>query len=167
MNDSEYIVIGEILKPRGLQGELKVYPLTKNIRRYDLINKVFIDSVEYAIENVRYQSGKFVLLKLKGIDSIDMAEKFRKKEICIHQKDALEKEEDEFFYFELEGLKVYTDKGGYLGVIDEILDMPAHPVYVVKDENGNETLLPAAGDTVKEIDIERGIMTVELLEKFN
>ncbi|HON57877.1 MAG TPA: ribosome maturation factor RimM, partial [bacterium] len=66
--------------------------------------------------------------------------------------------------YQLEGLKVYTTDNEYLGEISEILELPANDVYVVQRENHRELLIPAIDDVVKKIDINSGVMIIELLE---
>ncbi|HON56189.1 MAG TPA: 16S rRNA processing protein RimM, partial [bacterium] len=76
INENELIRIGIIIKPHGLKGELKVQPLTSNIKRFELLESVNLAGGDYAIERIKYQN-KYVILKFRGIDNIETAEKFR------------------------------------------------------------------------------------------
>lgn len=161
----DYVVIGQILKPRGLKGELKIYPLTSDAERYKKLKSVYIEQKSYSIEKLN-ETGKFVFLKLEGINSVEESEKLRNKYICILKKDAFshKPENNEYYYYELEGMKVYTSENAYLGVLEEILDYPAHDVYAVYTEGRKEILIPAIPEVIKKIDIEKRIMIVELFD---
>ena len=69
----------------------------------------------------------------------------------------------EYYTFELEGLEVVTESGDRLGVLEEVLDLPAHDVYLVR-EGEREILLPATEEVVKEIDLDQRRMVVHLIE---
>ena len=71
--------------------------------------------------------------------------------------------EGHYFYFELEGLEVYTVTGERLGILAEVLPLPANDIYVVHTEADGEILLPATREVVQEIDLEAGRMKVNLL----
>jgi len=163
INENELIRIGIIIKPHGLKGELKVQPLTSNIKRFELLESVNLAGGDYAIERIKYQN-KYVILKFRGIDNIETAEKFRNVYLEIPLCQSYNLQEGEYFYYQLEGLKVYTTDNEYLGEISEILELPANDVYVVQRENHRELLIPAIDDVVKKIDINSGVMIIELLE---
>jgi len=78
-------------------------------------------------------------------------------------KDALVREEGEYFWFELLGLDVFTNDDVFLGVVSEIIPAGNNEIYVVK--NGDrEIFLPAAEEVVNHIDLENGKMIVSILE---
>ncbi len=102
------------------------------------------------------------LVELTGLTDINRAESFRGAEIYI-SKDALVREEGEYFWFELLGLDVFTNDDVFLGVVSEIIPAGNNEIYVVK--NGDrEIFLPAAHDVVNHIDLENGKMIVSALE---
>lgn len=162
-DDNAFINIGLISKPHGVRGEVKILPLTDNPERYNLLKKVFICGKEIGIDSVKY-SGKYVILKFTGYENIDDVKKIINNYVCISRRDAVVKNEGEFFYFELEGLKVQTETGEIIGVIEEILDMPANKVFSVKNAKGREILLPFVNSVVKKIDVENGFIEIELMK---
>lgn len=159
----ELIRIGRIIKPHGLRGEMKVIPLTGDKKRFELLESVKLRGADYKIESIKYQT-KYIILKFRGIDSIETAETYRNEYIEIERIESYQPDEGKYFYYQLEGLKVKTVEGRLLGEIVEIMQLPANDVYVVHNAEGGEILLPAVDDVVKKIDIENGVMLVELLK---
>jgi len=102
------------------------------------------------------------LVELAGLTDINQAESFRGAEIYVG-KDALVREEGEYFWFELLGLDVFSDDDVFLGVVSQIIPAGSNEIYVVK--NGDrEIFLPAAQEVISHIDLENGKMIVSVLE---
>ena len=152
-----------IVRPHGVKGEVKVIPLTADSSRFNLLKNVFIDGSRIELTSVKF-SGKYVILKLAGYDSIDSIKRIINNYVCIRPVDTIKKNDGEYFYFELEGLQVETESGEKLGVVEEIQDMPANKVLSIRGIEGNEILLPFLKSIVKKVDIDNGRITVELLK---
>ena len=108
-----------------------------------------------------------MLLKLKGIDDINQTLEFKNCYIKIDRKDAVELPEDTYFIVDLIGLEVITDEGETLGKLIDVFPTGSNDVYVVKNELGKQTLLPAIGDVIKKVDIQNKKMIVHLIERFS
>ncbi|MCI8806075.1 MAG: 16S rRNA processing protein RimM [Clostridiales bacterium] len=164
--DSDYFVIGKIVNTQGIKGDLRVIPTTDDISRFELLDFVYIDKRgnlnKYDIQNVRYHK-QFVLLKLKGVDDMTMAESFKNSEIKITKDMALPLGEDEYYIRDLYFMEVVTDLGEVLGKIEDIIFTGANDVYVVKNDTG-EILIPAIKQCILRVDKENNKMTVRLLE---
>lgn len=164
---SEYLEIGQIVNTNGLKGMLKVRPLTDDLTRFDDLETVYIDMhkelIEFKVQEVRY-SKNMVLLKLEGIDDIDEAEKFRNLYIKINREDAVDLDENSYFIVDIIGSQVYTEKDELLGKITEVLELKSNDVYVVKNAEGKEILLPAIEDVIKNIDIENKKVIIHLMD---
>lgn len=159
----EYFEIGQISNTHGLKGELKVRPFTESQRDYERLKNVLVDLngtlKEYAIESVRYQQD-IVLLKLKGVDSIEEAERLKGKYIKIPRESAKETSQDEFFIADLIGCEVYEKE--LLGVVVDVFTAGAADVYVVKRKGKKDLLLPALSSVIKHVDIEAKRIDVEV-----
>jgi 16S rRNA processing protein RimM len=116
---------------------------------------------EYAVTYVRPHKKAF-LMKLEGLRSIDEVAEYRGADIFI-SKEAVARSDDEYFWYELLGLKVYLDTGNYLGTIVQIIPTKAHDIYVVK-EGDKEVCIPAIYEVVKEIDVANKKMVISPLE---
>lgn len=119
--------------------------------------------LEFEIEYVKYQK-KQVLLKLKGINSIEDAEKYKQDYLKIHRKDAKSLPEDTYFIADLIGLDVFTNSNEFLGKVEDIFPTGSNDVYVVKDDLGKQILLPAIKDVINSIDIENKRIIVTLID---
>ncbi|MBP7654251.1 16S rRNA processing protein RimM [Candidatus Dependentiae bacterium] len=159
----DYIIIGKILKPQGLNGELKIMPLTSFPERFNFLKQVYIQDTEFFVENVKHLNNG-IILKLTGINNRDEAEKFRDKMIETLKSESKKKSEDEYFYYELEGMKIVSSENKEIGVVSEVLDMPANAVLEVKTRENKEILIPFVKDVVKKIDIKSNIIYIELIK---
>lgn len=159
--------IGQIVNTFGIKGYVKVVPYVDNIERYDELKKVYVKNketaVEYEVEEVKYQKD-MVLLKLKGINKIEEAEKLRNTFLEVDRKNAIELKEGEYFIADLIGISVITDDGKELGKIEDIYNRGSSDIYVVKDELGKQILLPAIEDVIKEINIGDNKVIVHIIE---
>lgn len=163
----EYFEIGQIVNTFGVKGEVKVNPFTDDIERFEELKSIYIvknkELLEFEIENVRYQKN-MVLLKLKNINDMNMAEKYKGCYIKIHRKDTRELPKDTYFIADIIGSEVITDEGVKLGRVDDIYNTGSNDIYVVKDELGKQILLPNIKEVILDINIEKQIVTVHLLE---
>lgn len=162
----EYFEIGQIVNTFGIKGFVKVRPFTDDMQRFEELESVLVvknkELLEMQIEEVKYQQ-TVVLLKFKGIEDINMAEKFKGCYLKIKRENARKLPKDTYFIADLIGLSVYTDEGQYLGKVDDIYNNKSNDVYVIKDELGKQILLPGIKEVIKQIDIEDEKITVHLL----
>ena len=160
----EFIVIGEITKPHGVRGEMKVKPHTDEPERFTWLKQVYVGESSprlMAVEKARV-SQNMVLLKLTAVNDRTAAEALRGEWLMVPEEEALPLEAGEYFLFQLEGLAVATIEGEQLGTLVSIIETGANHVFVVQGEQG-ELLLPDIEQVVQEIDFENGRMTVKLL----
>lgn len=163
----QLLEVGQIVNTYGIKGFVKVVPYTDDNTRFEKLATIFIEKKnnleEYEIKEVKY-SKNMVLLSFKGIDSIEEAQKLRNCYLKIDREDAVELPEDTYFIIDLIGIQVLTEDGRNLGKIDDVFPTGSNDVYVVKNENGKQILLPAIGDVIKQVDISNKKMIVHLLE---
>lgn len=158
--------IGQIVNTFGIKGMVKVKPFTDDIRRFDELKTVYVEKnstkTEYKIEEVKYHK-EMVLIKFKGIDKVEQAEMLRNSYLTV-SRDSVEKlEEGRYYIVDLLGLEVYTDEQILLGTLEEIFNTGSNDIYVVKDKQEKQILLPAIQDVIKQIDIENKKIIVHLL----
>ena len=158
--------IGQIVNTFGIKGMVKVVPFTDDIKRFDKLEKVYIktkrDKKEYQIEEVKYHKN-MVLIKFKGIENPEDAELLKNSYLLVDRKDAVPLPKNSYYIVDLLGLEVYTDENVLLGILEDIYNTGSNDIYVVKDEQGKQILLPAISDVIKNIDIENKKITVHLL----
>ena len=163
----DILEIGQIVNTRGLKGEIKINSFSEDKHRFEKISTILIKNkkefTEYEIEKVTYSKNQ-VILKLKGIDYIDYAEKLKNLYVYVKKTD-LEKLPDGVYYIaDLIGVNVYTEKGEFIGKVDDILKTKANDVYVVRNNLGVLKYLPGIPDVIKKIDLPNEKIIVNLLE---
>lgn len=147
----KYLTIGEITKPHGVKGEIKVFPLTDDIQRFKKLKRVFIDGQEVKVVYATAGSDR-AILKLEGCDSVEDAEKLRKKLLVVPREEAVRLEEGSYFIEDLKDCIVFDEEGTELGQVAEVIQTGANDVYWIKKPK--ELLIPAIRDVVVSIDVE-------------
>jgi 16S rRNA processing protein RimM len=171
VDNSHLLSIGKIIGVHGLNGVLKVFSYAESTARYtsgmplhlkDSHGNGFVLKVIWAKPH-----SKTILLSLEGIRNRDQAQALVGSELFI-EKAALEVlEEGTYYWTDLMGLSVYSMTGDYLGEVSAIVQTGSNDVYVVKRMDGTaekEVLIPALASVVKEIDLDRSVMKVDLPE---
>lgn len=163
----EYFKIGQIVNTNGLKGVLKIKPFTDNIKKFEELKTIYIDKngklIEFEIEKVRYNK-QMVMLKFKGINSIEDAEQYRNLYVAIKRNQEEELKENSYYIVDLLKCEVFTDEGKFLGKMVDVFPTGSNDVYVVKNDEGKEILLPAISDVIKIVDIKNKKITVKLLK---
>ena len=160
-------LIGYILKPQGIKGEVKVESVTPYLERYNRLDKVYLKLKEskrvYSIENVRIPD-QFVYIKFLEINSRDDAELLRRAEILIEEKDLIQPAKDEYFIHDLVGCSVISEDNQVIGVLSDVVQMSSNDVYLVKNGEGIEYLIPATKEVIKQVNLEQNQIIIHLLE---
>ena len=166
----ERLEVGQIVNTFGIKGFVKVYPYVNDIQRFDDLKTVYIklkkQESKLEIEEVKYQKN-MVLIKFKGIETVEQAENLRNAYLEIERNQAIPLEEGEYFIADLLGLEVYLDTGEKLGILEDIFNTGSNDIYVVKNELGKQFLLPYIDEVIKNIDLKKGKITVHLIEGLN
>lgn len=163
--EPEYLTIGRITAPRGLQGEVKVEILTDFPDRFSLLDRVYLgpDHVAYRIAGFR-RDKQWALLRFRGHNTRESVEKLRSLLIDIPASEAMPLGPDEHYEHQIVGLEVWTEDERLLGRVTEILYTGGNDVYVVRRGTGKELLIPVIKDVVLDIDLDAGRILVRLME---
>lgn len=109
--------VGQIVNTFGIKGFVKIYPYVDDIKRFDKLKTVYVNIRKelkmLEIEEVKYQKN-MVLVKFKGIETVEEAEKLRNAYVEIDRKDAIPLEEGTYFIADLLNSEVYSDEGEVL-----------------------------------------------------
>ena len=150
------ILVGVIIKPQGIKGELKVAPITDDVFRFKKLKKVFIDGKELKLLNVRISNGE-LFIYLESVNTRNDAENFRDKEIFIERSEVV-LEKGRFLIDDLIGFEVIFENGEVLGKLSDVLQYAKVDTYVV---SGNkEYMFPALDDVVISIDPQKKLITL-------
>ena len=161
---SNYLMIGEVARSHGVKGEIWI-----KINRNELFSNydhkfVWIgnDFIKYSIIIARPHR-KGVILKLIGCDNRDDADLLRGEEVYIESQHPDRLRPGEFFVQDLMGMKVVTIEGDRIGTLKDVLNTGANDVYVVKDSDDKEMLLPAIKSVIMNVDLIKKEMVVKLI----
>ena len=150
MSQSEdKIIIGKLGKTRGLDGTLKIIPLTDFEGRFDELKKIFVGGKIMSVEKVKHIGGE-IFIKFFGVDNREFAKTFTNKFLTVEKKDAAPLEDGEFYTFDIIGCEVF-DGEKFFGKVENVLKTGSNDVFQVKGER--EILIPALKSVVKKIDI--------------
>ena len=159
--------VGQIVNTFGIKGFVKVKPWVNDIERFDDLKKVYVkikkETQKLEIEEVKYHKD-MVLIKFKGIETVEQAETLRNCYLEIDREDAVPLEEGTYYIVDLLESEVFTDEGEHLGKLEDIYNTGAKDIYVVKNELGKTVLLPGIPEVIKEVNLEEKKITVHLLK---
>ncbi len=158
------VTIGKVLKPFGVRGEVKVFPLTDKPERFQDLEEVTIKTKEE--QHLRYRllqvalRPPFVYVAFEGINCPEDVDPIRGGLIQVPVSERISLPEGEYFQSDLIGLEVYRVDGAYVGRITEIVETGVNDLFVVK--NGKrEMLIPALRKIVKAIDLKQNRMEID------
>lgn len=153
----QFLEAGEIVSTHGVRGEMKILPWADGPDFLLDFSRVRINGTDYSVESCRVQK-TCNLLKVKGIDTMELAQSLRGKTVEVYRDDA---PEGMIFAAELIGMDVVAD-GDSIGALVDVLDYPGNKVYVIKGEH--EYMIPAVRQFIEDIDMDNGVIRVHLIE---
>ena len=163
----ELFRVGVISNTHGIRGEVKVYPTTDNVRRFDDLKEVILDTGKEQL-NLHVTSVKYfknmVILKFKEFDNINDINPYKGMDLLVTRENAIPLEEGEYYIADIIGSKVITDEDKILGTLTDVLQTGANDVYVVKTKDGKEVLLPSIEECILDRDIENKIVKVHIMK---
>ncbi|MBP5185774.1 MAG: 16S rRNA processing protein RimM [Clostridiales bacterium] len=165
----DYLIIGKLGGAHGVRGEVKVIPLTDDVRRFSSLKECMIfDEKEnlkktLSVEKSRVDDSR-TLIKFEGIDDRDEVAKLTGSFIGVSREDAVKLPEGRYFIADLIGLTVVDESRGDLGTIKDIINSGASDIIIVKRKGKNELLIPYLNAIVKNVDLSSGKMDVVLPE---
>ncbi|MBC8557332.1 ribosome maturation factor RimM [Jutongia hominis] len=162
----DFFRVGVIANTHGIRGEVKIFPTTDDVKRFDYLKEAYIDAgkekIKVEVSNVRYFKN-LVIVKFKGIDNINDIERYKGKDLLVTRENALPLEEGEYYLADIIGANVYTEDGNLFGSLEDVIETGANLVYSVQHE-GKEVLLPVIDDCVKEVNVEEKKVIVHIMK---
>lgn len=165
-----YLLLGEVLRPHGVRGELRMRVLTDYPERIPQIERVYLGqnaydhhAVPFQVEHMRPHKG-YGLLKLKTINNRNDAEVLRGLFVMVQRDAAVPLEDDEIYLYQLIGMQVITTEDLLLGELTEVIETGANDVYVVQSRRYGEVLIPVTPDTIVNTDPDSNRIRVRLPE---
>lgn len=164
MEDKDYIVVGRINGLHGVRGWVKVFSHTQprdnilSYRTWYLLRGGQWQATELLEGR---QQGKGIVARLKGYDDRDQAVALMETDVAIRREQLLAAAPGEYYWADLQGLRVVNVEGVSLGVVDHLLETGANDVLVVRDGE-TERLIPyVPGQFVLDVSLAEGLMKVD------
>lgn len=153
------LIIGEVLKPQGIRGELKVKTFTDFPEDVKAFGTVYIDDQPYKILSFRVGNDGAAYIGLRGIPDRNAAELFRGKKLEGEREDAPALEEGRYYIVDILGLSCETETGEVLGVVTDVQSV-ASDIYTI-EKAGKRILFPAVKGVVKKVDLDAKKLIVD------
>jgi len=169
MAKDDYLSIGKISGAHGINGNLKIYPYAEDLSieiGSCLLVRQQPDTQPREITVTGWRPhGRVFLLTCSEITSRGQAENEIGGELVILRSDLPDPGEETYYWVDIIGLSVFTAEGICIGRIKSILPTGSNDVYVVYNaETAEETLIPAIKSVVKDIDLDAGVIHVDLTD---
>ncbi len=167
-NRDEMLRVGVISNTHGVHGEVKVYPTTDDAERFDYLKEVYLD-LGQELKKLEVTSVKYfknlVILKFKGIDTLNDVEKWKQKDLLVTRENAVPLKEGEYFISDIIGIHVFKDddEANEIGILTDVMKMYSNDVYVVETKDKKEILIPAIKDCDIKISLDEKKMRVHML----
>lgn len=171
MGKEGFLLIGKIVGVHGVRGNVKVYSYAESISTFKAGSSILLIDSEgfeknFVIESVKPHKN-IILLSLDGIYSRALALPLTGAKVFTEKFKLPEIDENEYYWFDIIGLSVFTLKGEFLGIVESIMTTGSNDVYVVKNSDNlekSELLIPALESVVLKINLEHKKMIVDLPE---
>ena len=173
MEPDAVVLIGKIVGAHGLHGTCKVVSFAESVSIFSTNRSIILRRPDGEERTCAVQWSKqhsrCILLALEGVTDRDQAETLVGCELLIPRSSLPEPEDGSYYWFDLIGLSVYTTDGRFLGRLESIFPTGSNDVYVIRPElednrPGEELLIPEIESVVREIDLDRKLMRVDLTE---
>jgi len=164
---NELLLIGEIVAPFGVRGQVKVRSYTDRVEHLQRRIRFVYLSPEWQqvpLKNVVGHKPGLLIMTLSGVTKREQAEELRGTEVAIREQEAAPLEEDEYFLHQLYGLTVVNEAGETLGRVREVMETGANDVLVVQREGQSDALIPMIRDVVQELDVANSRIVIRPLE---
>ena len=170
-DQNELIVVGRIVKAHGIRGEVKVVPETDDPERFLGFESVYVgaelkDAKEYTVKGIRFQpssKGITVLASFDEVKTRNDADALVKSRLFVTE-DVLQLEDNEYFLHDLIGCAVVSTADEAVGVVKDVLEMPAQIVYLVSRTGKPDVMVPAVDAFIEEVNLETRRITIHAID---
>lgn len=158
-----FLEIGIVSRPHGILGEVKVKTSPEFLESLQGVKHVYLDNSSDGTLIVSHRIHQnAILIKLAGVSTRSAAEGLRGTRIRIKTLELPRLDGGQYYSHELVGMHVVDESGIELGILQEVLATGSNDVYVIKQTDGKELLLPAIESVIRAINLETATMIVVL-----
>jgi len=159
-----YLEVGRIIRPHGVRGMVVIASEAQYIASLPPGTTLYLDAsrTPYQIARISRHQSRY-LLSLESVNTREEAELLRNTRVFLDMTDLPELKRDEYYYWQFIGLRVEDQQNRTLGTVKDILETGANDVYILETPSGKEILIPAIKDVVKTVDLDQGLIQINLL----
>lgn len=165
-----YLIVAEVLRPHGVRGEVRVRILTDYPERLEIGRTLYLgtsveetEATPLTLTRVRIQDD-YGILQFESIANRNDVEHWRGQFLMIPISEAVPLEDDEFYAYQLIGVKLLTPSGDLIGVVRDIMETGANDVFIVESSEHGQLLIPDIPGMWVDLNFDEGFATVELPE---
>lgn len=169
--DEELILIAKIRRAHGLKGEVLLESFTMDDRRFKQLKRVFLRGKSGALTEANIETARItangVLVKFVEYPDKTAADSIQFNEVVIPISERAKLPDGHAYYDEMIGMDVIDDESSEkLGVVRDIMELPAGDVFVIDLLDGTEHLLSSVGEEIRKIEPKNNTLRVKLLEEY-
>jgi 16S rRNA processing protein RimM len=159
-----FLEVGRIIRPHGVRGMMVIASEAQYFASLPPKTTLYLDTsrTPYEVTRISRHQGRY-LLSLQSVNTREEAETLRNTRVFLDMTDLPELKEDEYYYWQFIGLRVEDQQHRTLGIVKDILETGANDVYILETPSGKELLIPAIKDVVKTVDLNQGLIQINLL----
>ena len=154
--------IAQVLKPHGIRGEVKVFPLTDDVSRFKKLREAFVEK-NGRYEPVTVDGAKLladaVVLHIQGCDAPEQAEELRGLYICVDREHAVKLPEGTYFVKDVIGCRAVSTDGTELGTVTDVFETNANDVYMI--EGARKLMVPALKKLLNTVDVGNKLIVLD------
>jgi len=155
----EQLIIGNVIKPQGIKGEVKIKPYTDSPEDFKSFREVYIGEEKYKLLYTR-AAGGFIYAGLRGVADRNAAELLRGRDVIADREEAPALEEGKYYIVDIIGCSVFYEDGKKLGIISDVTPA-ATDVYTLSSEDKKDIMFPAVKGVIIGVDIKNKRITVD------
>lgn len=125
-------LLGKIIKPQGVKGELKVYPADSDLSIYKNVKNIFIDNEKITLSSFAIRQ-QFIYIKLPNCNDRNLAEKYRNKQIFVDSNE-LKLKDNMYFTDDMLNKDVVSESGEYIGILIDIESYGSADVLTILED---------------------------------
>lgn len=158
-------LVGKIINTHGIKGDLKIEAYVNNLDAFLNLEKIYLDEnlhEEFHIIEAKFHK-KFVLLRFKGMEDINLVERYKGNFVYVDEKSSLAQlEEDEYYEKDLIDIDVFDENMNFVGKIVEVINNPTQDVLGIEFEE-KVWYIPFVDEFIIDVDLEEKRVVAKII----
>ncbi len=159
LSPADPVLVGRVIRPRGLRGEVVVEPLSDHPSRFEAGAELWLGGSFLTVAKARPDKERWVLL-FEGVTSRDEAEELRGGELVVDASSLPPLDDDRYYFHDLVGCRLEDSGGTCLGTVTGVV--PGTPGWLEIDHDGKTALVPMVKAFLREVDLEGNRIVIDL-----